>query len=70
MKQVTQNRRVLRVPAAVHLAAKIAAASEDKTLSDLAAEVLAEALEQRRRQRPTDPALAAALATQVPTQTR
>ena len=70
MKPVTQNRRVLRIPPEVHLAAKVQAASEAKTLSDLAAEVLAEALERRRRQRPTDPALAAAMAIQAPHQTR
>ena len=70
MKPVTSSRRVLRIPPEVHREVKAQAAAEDRTLADLAAEVLSEALEQRRRQRPTDPALAAALATQVPTQTR
>lgn len=70
MKQVTQNRRVLRITPEVHRQVKAQAAAEDRTLADLAAEVLAEALERRRRQRPTDPALVAAMATQVPTQTR
>lgn len=51
MKQVTSSRRVIRVPAAVHQAAKVQAASEDRTLADLAAEALAEALERRRKER-------------------
>lgn len=69
MKDVTQN-RVVRIPAGIHRAAKLAALEEDKSLSDLATEILAAALEARRRRRPTDPALAAALASQAPTQTR
>ena len=69
MKQVTQN-RVLRITPELHRQVKAAAAAEDRTLTDLAAEVLAEALEARRRRRPTDPALAAAMASQAPTQTR
>ena len=51
MKPVTSSRRVLRVPPDVHRQVKVQAASEAKTLSDLAAEVLLEALEQRRRAR-------------------
>lgn len=67
MKSVTRN-RVIRVSPATHRAAKLAAAEEDRSLSDLASEALERELERRRR--PTDPALAAALASQVPTQTR
>ena len=70
MKQVTQNRRVLRITPEVHRQVKAQAAAEDRTLADLAAEVLTEALEQRRRQRPADPALAATMAPVAPTQTR
>ena len=69
MKQVTQNRRVIRVSPAAHLAAKVAAASESKTLEELASEVLQEALE-RRRKRAADDTLRAAMASTPPVQVR
>ena len=69
MKQVTQNRRVIRVSPAAHLAAKVAAASESKTLEELASEILTEALE-RRRKLAADDTLRAATARPQPIQTR
>ena len=51
MKPVTSSRRVLRIPPEVHREVKTQAAAEDRTLADLAAEVLTEALELRRRAR-------------------
>ena len=69
MKQVTQNRRVIRVSPAAHLAAKVAAAAEDKTLEQLASEVLQEALE-RRRKLAADDTLRAAMATTPTVATR
>lgn len=69
MKHAINPRRVLRVPAAVHLAAKVQAATENKTLEQLASEVLQEALEQRRK-RATDNTLRAAMAAPIPIQTR
>ena len=69
MKQVTQNRRVIRVSPAAHLAAKVAAAAEDKTLEELASEILTEALE-RRRKLAADDTLRAAMATIPPVATR
>lgn len=51
MKQVTQNRRVIRVPVATHRAAKLLAAEEDRSLSDLASEALERELERRRKDR-------------------
>lgn len=70
MKPVTKSNRVIRVPAVVHLQAKIAAASEDRPLSDLAAEILTEALERRRKALDENPTLAASLASIPPYQTR
>ena len=67
MKQVTQNRRVLRITPEVHRQVKAQAAAEDRTLADLAAEVLTEALERRRRQRDK---IAVSMATPQPVQTR
>ena len=69
MKDVTQNRRVIRVSPAAHLAAKVAAAAEDKTLEELASEILTEALE-RRRKLAADDTLRAATARPQPIQTR
>ncbi len=66
MKRVTQN-RVIRIPREVHLAAKATAAAEDKTLGQLAREILEEALAQRR---PKSDTITAATASQVPIQTR
>ncbi len=50
MKPVTQNLRVIRVPASVHLQAKILAVAEGIPLSELAGEAL-EAELRRRRER-------------------
>ena len=69
MKQVTQNRRVIRVSPAAHLAAKVAAAAEDKTLEELASEILTEALD-RRRKPAADDTLRASLSQPSPIQTR
>ena len=48
MKQVTQNLRVIRVPASVHLQAKILAVAEGIPLSELAGEALAAELRRRK----------------------
>ena len=66
MKPVTQNLRVIRVPASVHLQAKILAVAEGIPLSELAGEALAAEL-RRRRERDK---IAVASATPQPVQTR
>ena len=70
MKPVTKSNRVIRVPAGVHQAAKIQAAAEDRTLADLAAEALEEALAKRRAALAADDTLRAATARPQPIQTR
>ena len=66
MKPVTQNLRVIRVPASVHLQAKILAVAEGIPLSELAGEALAAEL-RRRRERDK---IAVSLATTPPVATR
>ena len=66
MKPVTQNLRVIRVPASVHLQAKILAVAEGIPLSELAGEAL-EAELRRRRERELR---TVASATPQPVQTR
>lgn len=69
MKSVSPQRRTIRVTPAVHRAVKTAAASESKTLEELASEVLTEALEQRRKLAGDD-ILRATLSRPMPSQTR
>ncbi len=69
MKYVPRAHRVIRVTPDVHSAAKVAAASEGKTLEQFAAAALTDALE-ARRQRPADDLLRVALSQPIPVQTR
>ena len=66
MKQVTQNLRVIRVPASVHLQAKILAVAEGIPLSELAGEALEAELSRRKDRELRNVASAPA----VPAQTR
>jgi len=59
--------RVIRVPASVHLQAKILAVAEGIPLGELAGEALSVELERRRRERDT---IAVSQATLPPMQTR
>ena len=59
--------RVIRVPASVHLQAKILAVAEGIPLGELAGEALSVELERRRRQRDK---IAVASASTLPVQTR
>ena len=69
MKSVPRAHRVIRVTPDVHSAAKVAAASEGKTLEQFAAAALTEALEARRH-RPADDLLRVTLSKPVPSQNR
>ena len=69
MKSVPRAHRVIRVTPDVHSAAKVAAASEGKTLEHFAAAALTEALE-ARRPRPANDLIRVSLSQPIPVQTR
>ena len=69
MKSAPHPRRVIRLPADIHVAIKVAAASEGQTLEQFAAAALTAALEARRH-RPADDLIRVSLSQPSAVQTR